>query len=622
MNTPSAIRLPTFIGNGMVLQRGAPVIIHGWAPEGTRVDIEFSGQKKTANTGADGRWAVTLEPLSPGGPFVMNVNEIVLSDVWVGDVWIASGQSNMELPLSRTTPWETDMLDHPDSPAIRQFCAPVQFDFAGPREDIPGGRWIGADTADIVNFSGVAFHFARELYRKNGVPVGILLTASGGSPAQAWLGEQSLGDLPDYLAEYRQCTATDTTKYLEDENARLNAWYADVAARDALLAEVRSGHTTNGGDAGWRPYYVPSKWKDTEIGDIYGAVWFRKTFTVDAEHAGQPARLRLGCMVDGDETWINGVYVGSTGYQYPPRRYSIPAGVLRAGENTLLVRIVSPEGNGGFVPDKPYRIEFPDATIDLRGKFEYRIGAIAGRRPGQTFFQYKTGALYNVFVAPLSRYAVTGVIWYQGESNTGKTDDYEKIFTRLIDSWRETQKTPDMAFLFAQLPIFMDPSPIMQESGWAEIRDAQRRSLSLPKTAMAVTLDLGEWNDLHPVNKHGVGTRLALASRAVAYGETKLEYSGPLYESHKIEGNHIRVTFSHVGSGLATIDGRPLAHFAIRGEDGKWLPATAHIDGDSVLVGNPNVGSPVAVRYAWADNPEGANLCNRELLRASSFETD
>ncbi len=318
---------------------------------------------------------------------------------------------------------------------------------------------------------------------------------------------------------------------------------------------------------------------------------------------------------------MNGKFVGTISYQYPPRRYTIPENVLQAGKNIIVVRIISNIGDGGFIKDKPYELIVEGQTYDLKGEWQYQLGAKMEPLPGETFFQYNPMGLFNGMIAPLTHYSVKGINWYQGEANAERPADYCKLLPALITDWRQQWNQPDLPFLYVQLPNFMEPSAQPGESNWALLREAQFKSLSVPETGMAVAIDIGEWNDIHPLNKEDVGKRLALAAQRVAYGEDIVS-SGPIYQSSKIEGNKIIITFSSTGSGLYVKNGGDLKYFAIAGEDKKFVWAKAKIVDNTVVVWNDTINHPVAVRYAWANNPEGANLFNQEGLPASPFRTD
>lgn len=377
-------------------------------------------------------------------------------------------------------------------------------------------------------------------------------------------------------------------------------------------------------DSDWGTMEMPGTWRENGV-HVRGTVWMRKDFDVPASMEGRHARLSMGTLVHNDVVFVNGVYVGSTGYEYPPRRYQIPAGVLKKGKNTIAVKLNAPAGNGEFIKDKPYKIIGDAAEIDLTGTWKYRIGmdlSEVEKYAARLKNQRSVGSgLYNGMIYPIRHYKVRGALWYQGESNAGRAHEYASMMNALITNWRELWNMPEMPFLLVQLPNFMQKQEKPTDSGWARIREAQLHTFqTTPHTALAVTYDIGEWNDIHPLNKKDVAKRLFLGARKIVYGE-KIVHSGPVYESMEIKGNRIVLSFSETGGGLRAKGGE-LQHFAIAGEDRKFVWAEAVIRGNKIIVSSKDVDKPVAVRYAWCDNPEGANLCNKEGLLASPFRTD
>jgi sialate O-acetylesterase len=339
---------------------------------------------------------------------------------------------------------------------------------------------------------------------------------------------------------------------------------------------------------------------------------------------GKPGRVFLGRSVDADALYINGKQVGSTAYQYPQRRYIVSRDLLRAGKNILVIRVINNAGKGGFVPDKPYCLFAGNDTVDLKGTWQYKVGEVYASRPSGAsgiVAQNQPTALYNSMVAPVLNYTIKGFLWYQGEANTVKAEEYAKLQPAQIADWRNKWKQGNLPFLYVQLPGFMDYNYLPSESNWAMLRESQLKSLSVPNTAMAVAIDLGEWNDIHPDNKKDVGERLALAARKLVYKEDIVS-SGPIYQSFKKEDNKIIISFSESGSGLLTNDREEPAEFAIAGSDKKFIWAKAKIDGDKVIVWNNALPDPMYVRYAWSDNPVNPNLYNKEGLPASPFRTD
>lgn len=608
------------LSDGMVLQRNAKTTLWGKTSPGQPVRITF--QDRTAGTVADenGNWAVTLDGLKEGGPYELVISadeERVIRDVLVGDVWVLAGQSNMEIPIRRTLDRLAREIEGVHLPHIRRFHVPQVYNFHGPLQDVAGGRWTSATGEDLLDFSAVGFYFARKLQERYGVPIGLIQTAVGGTPIESWMREGTLRQIGGYEAEL---DANKDDAYVAEVQAkdaeRNERWYRTLNERDAGLAN--GWHLEVADDSDWGTWQIPGSWKGTRLDGLHGAVWFRRVVELPADLAGKEARLMLGTIVDADDAYINGVKVGTTAYRYPPRRYAVPAGVLKPGRNVVAVRVLTTHNTGEFVPDMPYKLVCDGREFELSGEWRYRVGAEVERLEMQTFFQYKPAGLYNGMIAPLANYRMTGVLWYQGESNAGRPAGYRDLFREMVRDWRETWRIGDFPFLYVQLANF-DPGD-EDPASWAPIREEQRLCLAVPNTAMAVAIDVGEYNDLHPQDKKTVGERLALAARKLAYVEDVV-YSGPLYKGMERQGASIAVSFDHVGGGLVAQSGE-LHGFEVCGDDGRYEPARAVIDGDRVIVSSDNVPNPVHVRYAWRNHPAEANLYNREGLPASPFSTE
>ena len=627
ISSTGQIRLPKLISDGMVLQRDDSVKIWGWAAPGEEVRVDFINSHYRTRADVSGDWAIMLSPMQAGGPYTMHIeasNSITVANILIGDVWLCSGQSNMELPVRRVQPLYKEEIAASANHYIRSFTVPKNFIFKEPQEDLPSGKWTAADPETVLDFSAAAWFFARELFEKYNVPIGLLTSAFGGSPAEAWISEEGLKEFPGHYNELQQFKSDSLISAIESsDQARIQEWYSKLQQADeGYRTPGKKWYDPELNTDNWKTVTVPGYWSATNLKGVNGVVWFRKEITVPASAAGLPGTLNLGRIVDADSAFINGTFIGTVSYQYPPRRYTIPAGVLKEGSNILTVRVISNIGDGGFVTDKPYDLAAGDFQISLEGDWKYKVGAIMPPLRGQTFFGYKPAGLYNAMLAPLLNYRIRGILWYQGESNAGRPDEYRSLLPALIKDWRKNLGQGDLPFLLVQLPNFMEPVSLPSESNWALMREAQLQTLSVPNTGMAVTIDIGEWNDIHPLNKKDVGKRLALTARKVAYGDSAVVYSGPTYKSMQIKGRKIIITFDNTGSGLYAKGGGTLKRFAIAGADMKFVWAKARIRRDRVIVRSKGVRKPVAVRYAWADNPEGANLYNREGLPASPFRTD
>jgi sialate O-acetylesterase len=607
----------------MVLQRGSKINIWGWATANEKVTVSFHQKKYEAVTNQQGKWSVSIPALKAGGPYNMNIdasNHLSIKNILVGDVWICSGQSNMELEMERVKYRYADEIAKADNPFIRQFTVPDKYNFIQPQDDVDNGSWVTVNPKDILHFSAVAYFFAKEIYTKYKVPIGLINTALGGSPAESWISEDALKKFPTYYNEAQKFKDQNLIATIEtkDRNAS-NIWYKQLNETDEGIKY--NWKSINLNDSNWQQVNMPGYIDNTQA----GAVWLRKEFTVPQSMTGKNAKLELGRIVDADSVFINGKFVGNTTYQYPPRRYEFASTILQEGKNIIVVKLITNNVRGGFVLDKKYAITTSTDTIDLTGKWKYKTGATMPTAPGQTFVRWKPLGLYNAMIAPLINYPIKGVIWYQGEANTKNPGEYKSLMETLITDWRTKWNQGNFPFLFVQLANFMEAKQQPTESNWAATRQAQLNTLSVPKTAMAVTIDLGDWNDIHPENKKDVGYRLALQARKMAYNERDVVASGPLFQSMKIDGNKIVISFSYTGKGLIAKDSlskSELKYFSIAGADKKFVWANAIIKGNKVIVWNDAIKDPVAVRYAWADNPAGANLYNKDGLPASPFEAN
>lgn len=621
------ISLSCLLSDGMVLQRGRDTKIYGKAKAQEHLTIEFLGKAYETTTTEQGKWEVLLYNLEAGGPHEMTImgnnDKLIIRDILIGDVWVCSGQSNMELPCDRVMDlFEKEILNY-SNPNIRQFLPKPTYNFHEPQEELEEDSiWTPVTPDTSLGFTAVGYFFAKDLYEKYKVPIGLISAGIGGTPVEAWVSEKSLEDFPRLKELLNKCKDDSyVANVKKDDERRISEWYQLIDSTDeGYKDESKRWYEENYYDSEWKDFFIPQSFEGTELEKINGSIWFRKEIDIPKAMINNSARIFFGLIMDVDFLYINGQFVGKTDDKYTPRKYNIPSGVLKEGKNTIVVRVISNIDIGGFVKDKAYKIVANGEEINLDGNWKYKIGCKMEPLKGQTFFQFMPTGLYNGLISPLKHYAIKGVIWYQGESNTGITEGYEELFTRVIKEWRKDWNIGECPFLYVQLANFQEPSKEYCESNWAEIRDLQRKVLKVNNTAMAVAIDLGEYNDLHPQNKKDVGRRLALAAEKVAYGEDVV-YSGPLYESMEVLGNEIHVHFSNIGSGLM-IKGNKLEHFAICGEDKKYIPASAEIEGEIVKIYNEKVVNPIDVRYCWADNPDKPTLYNKDGLPASPFSSN
>jgi sialate O-acetylesterase len=616
------VRLPRLIRDSMILQRDSRINIWGWASKGEKIIIKFNGKNFKTTASAEGKWLLQLPATKAGGPYTMNIdasNHLVIRNILIGDVWLCSGQSNMVHQMKLHSVRYATEIASANYSEIRHFWIPTMTDLKGPHDDLPTGYWKSANSRDVLEFSAVAYFFAKKIYDNYHIPIGLINASVGGTLIEAWTSEEGLKEFPniDSTVQKNKDTSyinsiTKKASHSNDQSqpdlGMIGSWYDPTY----LLKE-------------WRTINVPGYWEDQGIKDLDGVVWYRTEIDVPASMINLPAKVFLGRIVDADFMYINGKMVGNTTYQYPQRRYQIPAGILKPGKNIFVVRVINHSGKGGFVPDKPYCLIAGNDTIDLKGDWQYKVGEVflPGSNSGNSFSaEDQPTALYNAMVAPVINYTLKGFLWYQGEANSGRAKEYAKLQPAMIADWRNKWKEGDLPFLYVQLPNFMEVNYLPSESEWAELREAQLKTLSVSNTGMAVAIDLGEWNDIHPDRKKEVGERLALAAEKIAYGEKDIVCSGPIYQTATVSGNKIIISFASTGSGLTTNDGEELSEFAIAGGDKKFVWATAKIEGDKVIVWNDDVPNPLYVRYAWADNPDNPNLYNKEGLPASPFRTD
>ena len=621
------IRLPRLISDGMVLQREQNLKIWGWASAQENISLKLNGKTYRSKADAQGNWNIALPAQPAGGPFdiaLKGKNELLIRDVYFGDVWICAGQSNMVLPMERVKERYMADIEQANYPAIRNFFIPTLTNVQGPQADLPSGKWEVATPQNVMSFGSASYFFAKTIYDKYQIPIGLINASVGGTPIEAWISEAGLQNFPDLLATIQQ---NKDTSYVNGLNRKARQGIIPRPSADKGMLEPVKWFDPAYTPKNWRNINVPGYWEDQGIKDLNGVVWYRKEIEVPASMCGVPAKLFLGRIVDADFAYVNGQAVGNITYQYPPRRYTVPAGVLKPGKNTLVVRVINQGGKGGFVPDKPYFLSANGLDIDLKGDWQYKVGDVfppfAGAPAGGITLQNQPSALFNAMTAPLVNHAAKGFLWYQGETNAGNPKPYYQLLPALIQDWRKQWNLGDLPFITVQLANFMEVNYLPSESTWAVLRDAQFKSLAVPNTGLAVAIDLGEWNDIHPLNKKDVGIRMALAAQRLAYGDQNVVHSGPQFERYQIEGDKIRLYFKHTGTGMISKDGEPLACFAIAGADKRFVWAKAEIQADNtILVSNTLVSQPLFVRYAWADNPADANLYNREGLPASPFRTD
>jgi sialate O-acetylesterase len=625
-NTFAQIRMPRIFSDHMVLQRDAGLKVWGWASAGERVTVSIDKQKKTARADRNGNWSVLLDPMNVGGPLEMVIkgkNTIIFKDILIGDVWLGSGQSNMEWPV-RLSANAQEEIQQAGYPGIRIFTVPRHMS-SKPVDDLESGQWLECTPENVAAFSAVGYYFARHLHNELDVPIGIINSSWGGTVAETWISAGTMRKHDDFKEIMLKENEFSLETLQEQAQEKMQAWLNDVDQKDLGLQE--SWEQADLDDSQWELISLPGRWETSGQLDLValdGSVWFRREFILNEQQATIPLTLNLGYIDDSDYTFINGTLVGSTIDRYNAKRsYHVPSGLLKTGRNVIAVRVLDTGGGGGiWGHDSLMYYTSGMQKKSLQGTWKYAIGFRSERAPQSTLSpNVFPSLLYNGMIHPIQSYAIRGVIWYQGESNVGRAQQYRRLFASLINDWRQKWANPQMPVLFVQLANFMQSDKTPRQSAWAELREAQASVLNMPHTAMAVAIDIGEADDIHPQNKQDVGRRLALAALEVSYGKNNV-FTGPVFQSMKIEDNRIRLAFDE-GQVLFCKDKYGyLKGFAIAGEDKIFRWARAYLVDNQVIVYSNTIDEPVAVRYAWGDNPDDANLYNIEGLPAAPFRTD
>lgn len=621
------VKLPKIFSSNMVLQQGMEIPVWGWADKGERVSITFNGKTVRTKAGKDGKWKVKLPVQQYGGPFTMTVvgkNTLVFENVLIGDVWVCSGQSNMEMQVVQSNDAEKEIAAA-NYPKIRLFTVPkavAQF----PKEDIENGEWVECSPETVALFSAVGYFFGRKLQEELNIPIGLLHTSWGGTVAETWSSAETIDNDPDFkalLAELRQMNMDNHQKEKMEKMKKIlggeipNFQVETVNGIPAWAANKFD-------DSGWKTLEVPKYWEEQGLIDVDGTAWYRKDFNLTESQTKTNGTLHLAKVDDSDVTYINGVEIGETkGLYNKDRIYTIDKNLLKAGKNTITVRVEDTGGNGGIWGDADeLYLASSDGKVNLAGNWKFKISKAKVGTMNIGPNSYPT-LLFNAMLNPVIPYGIKGAIWYQGESNANRAKQYQRVFPEMITDWRNHWAQGDFPFYFVSLANFNPPIEQPGESTWAELREAQTKTLNLPNTGMAVTIDIGEADDIHPKNKQDVGLRLALNALKLTY-DKNIVHSGPQYKSVEFKDGKAYITFSETGSGLMVKDRYGYVNgFSVAGSDKKFHWAKAEIiDNNRVVVYSDEVKNPISVRYAWANNPGDVNLYNHEGLPANPFRTD
>ncbi|MEI7501083.1 MAG: sialate O-acetylesterase [Bacteroidota bacterium] len=627
------VRVSTIFSDHMVLQRNKTIPVWGWADPNENVIVEFNQQSKSVKADSSGKWMVHLDPEKAGGPFKLIIkagNKLTFRDILVGEVWICSGQSNMEFMVKSVADAETEIAEA-NYPQIRHFIVPKDIS-AFPKDELTEGHWDVCSPETIGDFTAVGYFFAREIFNEIKIPIGLINATWGGTVVETWTSKNTLernDDFKDIIAaisSFNQDSLIEakkraSEKYLSQLTKKIESLQGSVNNFNDVDQWMKADYD----DSNWPHMKLPGLWEKQVKGLKYldGSVWFRKDFTLGRHEEGKPGKIHLAMIDDNDWTYINGVPVGSTFVWNQKRIYEVPGKVLKNGKNVVAVRAEDGGGGGGIYGNSAdMKIIVNRKQISLAGEWSFKVDSMSTKIQGLDPNDFPC-LLYNAMINPVISYAMQGVIWYQGESNAARAFQYRKAFPMLIRDWRDHWAIGDFPFYFVQLASFNEDNGNSKNgSTWAELREAQLMTLSLPNTGMAVTTDIGDSVDIHPRNKLDVGKRLAAVALKNVYGKN-IVCCSPLFKSMEVKGNRIILSFFNTGSGLMANDKYGyLKGFEIAGADSIFHFAKAFVEGGEVIVFSDSVNEPVAVRYGWADNAGEDNLYNKDGYPASPFRTD
>ena len=628
LSVEAKVQLPQLFQSGMVLQRGKPIPVWGKAEPQEKVIIRWNKKQYATVADANGCWRIDLPQMKAGGPYTMMVNDVALTDVLVGDVWLCSGQSNIDVTIERVYPQYPDEIDHFDNNMVRLFRVQNETNTKGVQDDIRPTtiNWKPLNKQNAWLFSAIGSFLGQRMQQQTGVAQGIIVNSWGGTPIEAWISADSLErDYPLQVEKTKLYQDEQLVKAQQQFNQQADQrWRQLLDAKDSGVA----GHFTalDYDDSAWPlvNQYV-NDWAKNNGRGIVGSIWLRQHVHIDKVHAGQPARLLLGTLFDADFTYVNGKEVGRTYYQYPPRRYDIPEGLLREGDNVITIRFVNKYGTVHFIKEKPYLLAFgpdrfsqnplPKDYVALSPQWRHHAGAEMPACPsGDASLQNMATTLYNAVLYPLAPYALSGIVWYQGESNTGNPSTYADLLRKMIGNWRTLWNDPTMPFSIVQLANFMEPSEKPQNSGWATLREAQRTvAASDSHAALACLIDLGETVDIHPLRKKEAAERIGLCFDRLVFQKQVTLSPEPLKSQWSADNSQCTLSFDQPLRAGAVVG------FEVAGRDGRFVNAEAEANGTQVTVKSP-IPSPVKVRYAWKDNPLSANLYGQNNLPATPFE--
>ena len=621
LHAQAKVILPKIFSDNMVLQRNGLIPIWGWADANEKIEVRFNNQVKSVKAGKNGKWLIRLDAENAGGPYDMTIkgkNTVQIRNILVGEVWLCSGQSNMEWTVGQSMNAKQE-ISAANNPFIRHIK--IQRDISSlPQNDINAGDWQICDSTTVANFTGVGYFFAKNLYNELKIPVGLINSSWGGTNIETWISREAFENSDEFKEMIAGMPKIDL-----DSLSKLKV-KGSVMRIEALQGTKMEGMNTSQfrelsfDDSKWPVLNQPQLWEEQSIGELDGIVWLRKTIVLTSLDLTKEATLVLSKIDDNDITYVNGIKVGSTNQWDANRRYTIPPGVFKEGKNVIAVRVEDTGGGGGIYGDAAdVKLILYNASLPLSGEWKFQVESVI-----KTTNQNSLPSLcFNAMISPLIPFAFQGVLWYQGESNAGRSYQYRKAFPLLINDWRQKWNNSSMPFYFVQLATFNNPGNSNEGCGWAELREAQTMTLSLPNTGMCVTTDLvTNPKDIHPTNKQDVGKRLAALALNNLYSKNMI-CNGPIYKSMEIKNDQVILSFDNIGTGLYTPDKYGyIRGFEMAGKDQVFHYAKAFIKGNTVVLFNEKVENPVAVHFGWIGDASDCNLFNKEGYPAVPFRTD
>ena len=625
ISTRAEIRCNPLLGDHMVLQRGIPQKIAGWTSINTNIEVWFKKKKYLTTSNNDGQWEVNLPASKAGGPYTIQINSVedtvYITDILIGDVWVCSGQSNMLMTVADSKNADKEILSS-DNDKIRFFNVPHGIS-SKTEYVLDSGQWKVACPNTIGNSSAVGYFFARELYQRINIPIGIVNSAWNGSTIEHWMIQES-NTIKNQNRTPKDIKDKKNLLRYYDLVEKIKLRFPDITNEERGVQDCEPKWAMpDWSTDDWLEIPVPMAWENS-IGQFNGKAWYRKTIELSKNEANQPIELNLGTIDESDITWINGKEVGRiTNDIFKDRIYTVPASYLKAGKNIISIQVTDTDGNGGLRGMRnQFFVKTIDKDISLVGKWKFMPDSY--QEPGFLIAPYKiNGGLYNKMIHPLTDFPIKGVIWYQGEGNT-LTDEssfnYRNQLRKLIDGWRSKWKIGDFPFLYVQLPNFSKSYNFPTESQWAILRASQTDVLKHKNTGQAVTIDLGDAKSVHPKNKQDIGLRLALTACGMVY-DKKEDFLSPIYKQHQIKKDTIIISFDNIGKGLMVRDKYGYVNgFSIAGKNQKYLWAEAMLSDNQVRVWNEKITNPISVRYAWANNPDDVNLYTIDGLPVTPFQ--